>query len=73
MSENINDARSALLEAKAEVTAFFEEFMLEYYEPDIILATRLWYDSLPPEEQARIEKEAPDKIAFLKAKTGGQR
>lgn len=61
---DINDIRSAWLEAKAEVEEFFEQFLKEFYKPDFDLMREMILNQ-PPEVLDQLRAMVPDAMAEL--------
>lgn len=61
---DINDFRSAWLEAKAEVEEFFDQFNKEFYKPDYDLLRDMILKQ-PPEVLAQLRSMVPDAMDQL--------
>jgi len=69
---DIADARSVYLQARAEFEEWKEQFLAEWYRPDLVLATGLMVRGLPPELQQVLRQFAPDAMAYLDRELGGE-
>jgi len=62
---DIDDAESAFLSAKAEVSQWAEEFLREWNKPKVDTVARLFWNEQPEEIKAALRVSAPAAAAYL--------